>query len=177
MVRRRGQRRRGPRNQQTPGFEPFEDVILSSLSSPNTLSYLRGTFEFPNDRSFYLRSVRIQAVPSAATSPTVLQLRLLGAISQSAERDFVWTSGPIMLGYSRYDRIFQLPKVEITWPRNTSPTSVIFAIDSLCPKQGYNSDVTISATFSIMLSKEQVPAACPPGNQVDARTGLAIQPI
>lgn len=173
-------RKRGgrPRSSTDSGFTRFEDVIISSVSPGNTLAYTRGSFEFPNDRSFYIERIQVSASPSTLSGPGIIQIRVLGAIEREAN-DFVWTSGPVLVPYGGLRRNFNIPRAEIVWPRNTANSQTIFAIDSICVASREESSLHMIVRVMLRLSREQAQAACPKTGHhvlIDPRTSLPVAP-
>lgn len=154
-------KRRGRKANFSQKFQPFSDTFASSVQVGSSLNFTRNVFEFPKDRSFYIAKIYVEAAVAGGSTGSELsssfQIRVMSLVKQ----DFVWTSGPILVGTTPYRRVFSIPKYEILWARDTPSDTSIVAIDAVCLRKGSAAIINIITKFDIMISPEQVNESCP----------------
>lgn len=158
---RKNSKRRGRARQSMSRFSPFIDTFASSVAVGSSLNFTRATFEFPKDRAFYISKIYMEAGVAGGTTTselsTSIQIRVMSVVRQ----DFVWTSGPILVGTIPYRRTFSIPKADIVWPRDTPVDASIVAIDAVCLRKGSAAIINVVVKFDVMISPEQVNESCP----------------
>lgn len=155
--RRRVQRRRNKRSAH------FDQYISRSILTPAstltcTIDNLPKTW---GDRGFTLLGIKIHAIAyDSATvnklsiQPTQLQLRIMDPNTvvdvfgkPSAEQKVLWSSTPSMFSINGGTRHFRFPKVRIPLAFAGS----IFAVDCLCPQEGWEGGAVLCITISANL--------------------------
>jgi len=113
----------------------------------------RRNLEFQGDRVYRITGVSYSLVCNGSA---LLQVRAYGPISSKSA---IAESGPIAVGVTPVRGYLRSPSA--WFPLESSTDTVLIAVDHLCLGRSNLTTCLVSLKIDILISREEIPAACP----------------